>query len=267
MFQHSKSEERHSREIIEAGKKLYALGYVAATDGNISVRLDPGRILTTPTGMSKGFMETQDLVIVSPDGRKISGSRDPSSELAMHLLVYNNRPGINAVVHAHPPVATGYAAAGISLNKALISEVVLSLGCIPLAPYGTPGTAEVTKSLAEFIKLHDAVLMANHGAVTFASDLEKALWKMETVEHFAKISLVTEVLGKQSILSESAVDKLFQARTRYFGPQSPGGVRTPACPVASPDPKGRECFASSKLDEAELKLVIETIIKEILKCN
>lgn len=250
------NEARLRREIVETGKRLYSLGYVAATDGNISVRLDSGLILTTPTGMSKGFMEEKDIVTLSPGGKKIAGEKEPSSEIAMHLLIYTSRPEINAVVHAHPPTATGYAAAGIALNKALISEVVLSLGCVPLAPYGTPGTGEVTSALAGFVRSNDAVLMANHGAVTFAENLERAFWKMETVEHFAKISLVTEILGKQSLLSESDVDKLVRARVRYFGPRCPA-ARESGCPIVSGQPELPE--------ESAVRTLIEEAVREVLR--
>ncbi|MFH1619774.1 MAG: class II aldolase/adducin family protein [bacterium] len=238
-----KSEEQHRTEMVEAGKRIHALGYVAASDGNLSVRLDRERILATPTGISKGVMSAGDLVLVSPAGKKISGERNPSSELAMHLLFYNSRPDVHAVVHAHPPAATGYAAAGIPLNKALISEVVLTLGTVPLAAYGTPGTEEVTRSMAHLVREHDAILMANHGAVTCGPDLEKAIWKMETVEHFARISLVTEILGKQSPLSECEVKKLAAARARYAAPGA----------------------AEKTLSDETLRAVVETVVREILK--
>src|SRR5712692_6707659 len=124
----------------------------------------------------------------------------PKSE-DMHLLIYRRRPDVNAVCHAHPPVATGYAAAGLPLNKALVSELVLSLGCIPVARYGTPGTPELSNALEPLVQHYDAILMANHGVVTYGPDLLTAFFRMETVEHFARVSLVTELLGKQVLLS------------------------------------------------------------------
>ena len=175
-------------------------------------------------------MRPNDLVVVDLEGRKLEGGRNASSELAMHLLIYQRRPDVNAVVHAHPHTATGYAAAGIPLNKALISEVVLSLGCIPLARYGTPGTPELSEALIDLVPHYDAILMANHGVVTCGQNLLDAYFKMETVEHFARISLVTEMLGRQSLLSEGDVDKLMEARRRYFGLESTPS-RQPACPV------------------------------------
>ncbi len=228
----TRTEDELRREICEIGRRIHQLGFVAGFDGNISARLDSHRILSSPTTISKGMMQADDLVICDYDGKKISGRRNVTSEIAMHLLIYRRRRDAQAVVHAHPPTATGYAAAGMSLNKALISEVVLTLGCIPLARYGTPGTAELTAALEPLVGTHDAILMANHGVVTFAPDLERAYFKMETVEHFAKISLVTELLGKQVLLSEAEVDKLLTARQRYFGPGTPAIERTDVCPVA-----------------------------------
>jgi len=157
-------------------------------------------------------MSEDDLVIVDLNGRKLDGRREVSSEVAMHLLIYRMRPDISAVVHAHPPTATGFAAAGIALDKPLISEVVLTLGAVPLAPYGCPGTPELSNSLRPLIPNHDAILMANHGVVTYADDLTRAFMHMETVEHFAKITLVTRTLGQQQILGADEVAKLDKIR-------------------------------------------------------
>ena len=148
---------------------------MVATDGNISLRLDSRRILTSPTGVNKGMMTGEDMVITDLEGHKLSGRRNPSSELAMHLLIYRLRPDINAVCHAHPPVATGYAAAGIPLNKALLCELVIALGCVPVARYGTPGTSELTAAIEPLVQGHDAILMANHGVVTYGPDLADRL--------------------------------------------------------------------------------------------
>jgi L-fuculose-phosphate aldolase len=188
---------------------------VASTDGNISLRLDPQRILTSPTGISKGMMAPDDMVTTDLHGQKLSGRRNPSSELGMHLLIYRRRPDINAVCHAHPPVATGFAASGVALNKAILSELVLSLGCIPVARYGTPGTPELTEAIEPLVQSYDAILMANHGVVTCGQDLLSAFFRMETTEHFARVTLVTELLGKQVLLSGGDVEKLLAARARY----------------------------------------------------
>jgi L-fuculose-phosphate aldolase len=209
------TEQQHREDIVRFGKLMHQAGLVAATDGNLSVRLENGNILCTPTLMSKGLMEPDDLVIVDSRGNKVSGSRGVSSELAMHLLIYRSRRDAGAVVHAHPPTATGYAAAGLALDRALCAELVVTLGSIPLASYETPGTPELAEALAPLVIDHDAILMANHGVVTCGVDLQNAYMNMETVEHFAKIALVTHMLGKQQPLSDHHVDKLREIRTKY----------------------------------------------------
>ena len=210
-----KTEQQHRDEIVRFGKMLHQTGLVAATDGNLSVRLENGNVLSTPTLMSKGLMEASDLVMVDPRGNKVNGSRGVSSEIAVHLLIYRLRPDVGAVVHAHPPTATGYAAAGIALDRALCSEIIVTLGSVPLANYETPGTQELAEALAPLVAEHDAILMANHGVVTCGADLLTAYMNMETVEHFAKIALVTHLLGKQQPLSDQHVDKLREMRVKY----------------------------------------------------
>ncbi|HYX71010.1 MAG TPA: class II aldolase/adducin family protein [Terriglobales bacterium] len=216
---------------MRVGKSVHQCGFVAATDGNISVRLDGKRVLVTPTAMSKGAMRADDLVIVDMEGRKLKGRRNVSSEIGMHMLVYRLRPDVNAVVHAHPPTATGYAAAGMPLPEALCSEVVIALGSIPLARYGTPGTPELADALSPLIPGHDAILMANHGVVSYGEDLAKAYMKMETVEHFAQIALVTHLLGKQQLLSQEEIGKLMIAREKYEATSSNHRGPKPAEPA------------------------------------
>lgn len=261
---HLKTEEEHRRDLCTVGQWIHRREYVAATDGNLSVRLDSQRILATPTGMSKGMMEPDDLVTVDNQGNKLQGRRNVSSEIAMHMLIYKRRPDVNAVVHAHPVVATGYAAAGLPLNQALISEVVLALGCIPLATYGTPGTPELSKALSPLVSQYDAVLMANHGVVTYGDDLLRAYMRMETVEHFARISLVSHLLGRQVLLSREEVEKLGEARARYFGAAgAPVAPLTEVCPVSAdgqPLPAGAvgERFWVSR---QELEALIDEAVK------
>jgi len=257
-----KTEDELRREIIEIGRRIHRLGFIAGYDGNLSARLDNRHILSTPTTMCKGMMEPDDLVVVDYEGRKITGQRKVTSEIAMHLLVYKRRPDVHAVVHAHPPTATGFAAAGLSLNKALISEVVLSFGCIPLARYGTPGTPELTEALMPLVGSFDAILLANHGVVTYGPDLARAYFKMEAVEHFAKITLVTEMLGRQVLLSEAEVDKLLAARQTYFGPGTPAVERTPTCPITAGTRQAEERFAVSKEDlEAMVREAVRALAK------
>src|SRR6266567_2792300 len=145
-------------DLTEYGRMLHAQGFVAATDGNLSVRLDRERVLITPTGFSKGMMEPEDMVVVDLHGKKLSGFYNPSSEIVMHLTIYRMRPDVGAVVHAHPCTATGFASAGIALDQPLCSEIVITLGAVPLAPYATTGTMELSESLEPFIPYHDAIL-------------------------------------------------------------------------------------------------------------
>lgn len=214
------SERQYRAEIIRLGKLMHGCGFVAGMDGNLSARLDGNRILVTPTAMSKGAMRTTDLVIVGPDGGKLQGRRNVSSEIGMHLLIYKLRPDVRAVVHAHPPTATGFAASGIALSEPLVCELVVGLGCVPLARYGTPGTRELADALEPLIPDYDAILMANHGVVAYAEDLQHAYMKMETVEHFAKVALVAHLLGHEQPLSEDDIEKLLAARKHYEGAKS-----------------------------------------------
>lgn len=225
------SERQHRLGMVEFGRLLHGNGFVAATDGNLSVRLGEDRFLVTPTSMSKGRMKPSDLVIVDNHGHRVAGKRNVSSEIGMHLLIYRMRPDIHGIVHAHPPTATGFAASGLDLNRPLVCEVVVGLGEIPLARYGTPGTHELAEALEPLIPGHDAILMANHGVVTFGPTLENAYMKMETVEHFAHIALVAHILGREQPLGEKEVEKLWAVRHRYNG----GGRCAPAAIPAERD--------------------------------
>lgn len=264
-------------DIVEIGRRLHERGYVAANDGNISVRLDARRLLTTPKGVSKGYMTPEMMVVTDLEGRRIAGDREPSSEILMHLVVYHNRPEINAVVHAHPPVATGFAVAGIPLDRAVLAEVVTTLGSIPIAEYGTPSTAELPEAVRRYIKAHDGLLLANHGALTIGADLYGAYYKMETVEHFARISLVARLLGREHLLSREEVLRLQGLRGMY-------GIAAPApicadgsaaeadesCQVvqAPSSPGARLVAAVGKDDEIrltyrELTALIEDAIRQL----
>ena len=221
------TEERLRADIVEVGRRLHDRGFVASNDGNISVRLDGDRLLTTPTRVSKGFMTPDMMVTTDLAGRQLTGDRKPSSEILMHLAVYEHRPEINAVVHAHPPTATGFAVAGIPLDRAVLAEVVTTLGSIPIADYGTPSTTELADAVRRYIKAHDGLLLANHGALTVAQALFPAYYKMETVEHFARISLAARQLGRERVLSREEVNRLQGLRDRY-------GIAAPA-PFCPPD--------------------------------
>ena len=226
-------EEQIRADIVEAGRRLYARAYIASNDGNISARLDERRLITTPKSVSKGFMTPDMMVIVDYDGKKLAGERDPSTELPMHLEVYRNRPDVSAVVHAHPPLATGFAVAGIPLTRAVLAEVITTLGSIPIAEYGTPSTHELPDAVRKYIKAHDGMLLANHGAVTCGPDVMSAYYKMETIEHFAKISLVARLLGREHLISREEVGRLQGLRGMY-------GIPAPAPLCADPSEAGRD---------------------------
>jgi L-fuculose-phosphate aldolase len=210
-------------DIVEVGRRLYARGYTAANDGNISVRLGADRLLMTPKGVCKGFMTPDMMCVTDLDGRKIQGDRDPSSEMLMHLEVYRQRADIQAVVHAHPPTATGFAVAGIPLDRAVLAEVLTTLGSIPIAAYATPSTSELPDAVRKYITAYDGMLLANHGALTCGADLYAAYFKMETIEHFAKISLVARLLGRENLISREEVLRL-QALRGSYGIQAPAPI-------------------------------------------
>ena len=238
-----RAEDAFRADIVEVGRRMYARGYVASNDGNISIRLDDTTILTTPKSVSKGFMTADMMVVVDLDGKKIRGTRDASSELLMHLEVYKNRPDVRAVVHAHPPTATGFAVAGIPLDRAVLAEVVTTLGSIPIAEYGTPSTPELPAAVRKYIKAHDGLLLANHGALTIGPDVYAAYYKMETIEHFAKISLVTRQLGREHLLSREEVHRL-QESARQLRHQGAGA-----------DLRGRISDRQRDADQASCQIV------------
>lgn len=236
------SEGQLRADIVEVGRRLYARGYTASNDGNISVRLDDSRLLMTPKSVCKGFMDPAMMCITDLEGRKLAGDRDPSSEMLMHLEVYRQRPDAKAVVHAHPPMATAFAVAGIPLDRAVLAEVVTTLGSVPIADYATPSTMELPAAVRKYVKAHDGMLLANHGALTLGSDLYSAYYKMETIEHFAKISFIARMLGGERLLSREEVERLQGLRGTY-------GIASPA-PIC-PDPA-----AASGSDPAECQVVL-----------
>jgi len=221
------SESQLRADIVEIGRRMYARGYTASNDGNISVRLGSDRLLMTPKSVCKGFMTPHMMCITDLKGRKLQGDRDPSSEMLMHLEVYRQRPDVQAVVHAHPPIATGFAVAGIPLDRAVLAEVLTTLGSVPIAEYATPSTSELPEAVRKYIKAHDGMLLANHGALTVGGDLYAAYYKMETIEHFAKISLVARLLGRENLIAREEVDRLQGLRGTY-------GIKSPAPICADP---------------------------------
>src|SRR5438874_12507781 len=204
-------EQAARRDLLCICQLLYERSYVVSSDGNVSVLLEDGRVLATPTMTCKGRMTEDLLALTDLEGRSLNGSR-ASSELAMHLLIYRERPDVKAVCHAHPPHGTAFAVAGLPIDQPILSEVILTLGCVPLAEYGTPSTDELTDAMLPLVKHHNALLMANHGAVAYGSDLWQAFDRLETLEHTAKIAILSRVLGGSRNLSPDAIEKLINVR-------------------------------------------------------
>src|ERR671939_1830980 len=204
-------EQTARREIIRVGQLMYERSYVVSSDGNISVRLDDGRIVATPTQTCKGRMTEEMCAVTDLEGKALDDRR-VSSELAMHLLIYREREDVRAVCHAHPPHGTAFAVAGLPIDQPILSEVILTLGCVPLADYGTPSTRELTEAMRPLVKHHNALLMANHGAVAYGADIWQAFDRLEKLEHTAKIAILARTLGGAQHLPPDAIEKLINVR-------------------------------------------------------
>ena len=202
------------QEVVHVCRRLWERGLIAGGDGNVSVRLGNGRILVTPAGMSKVDVEPGDLVELAPDGTQLAGARRASTEVRMHLRIYERRPDVRAVVHAHPPTATAFAVAGESFMAGVLPEIILMLGQVPLLPYATPGTPELADRFDPYVARHDAFLLANHGATTCGGTLVLAHQRMESLEHAARILLGARLLGRVNELTPEQVAALVAARER-----------------------------------------------------
>ncbi len=206
------------KQICEIGKRIYDRNMVAANDGNISVKLSDNEFLCTPTGVSKGFMTPDYICKVDKDGKVLqaNGNFRPSSEIKMHMRVYQERPDVKAVVHAHPMYATTFAIAGIPLTQPIMPEAVITLGCVPIAKYGRPSTMEIPDAVSEYVQYFDAVLLENHGALTYADSLESAYYKMESTEFYAQLLYQSRQLGGPKEFTPQQVEELYEIR-RQFG--------------------------------------------------
>ena len=204
--------------ICDVCHKMWQLGWVAANDGNVSVKLPDGNFLCTPTGISKSFITPEKLVIVNDKLEVVEGAPGykPSSEMKMHMRCYRERPDVGAVVHAHPATATGFAVAGKSMDEYSMIETVIAIGSIPLTPYGTPSTDEVPDAITPYLQDHDVMLLQNHGALTVGCDLITAYYRMETLELYAKISLVAHLLGDAKEIEKPQIEKLLYLRENYY---------------------------------------------------
>jgi L-fuculose-phosphate aldolase len=219
------------KEIVEIGRRCYDRGFVAATDGNMSCRVTGDLIAATPTGLCKGMLTADDIVILDAAGRRVEGHREASSEILLHLEIYKERPDVGGVVHAHPPTATGFAVARMPLAECVLPEVITTLGNVPLAPYATPSTDEVPESIRPKLRDYNAFLLANHGTVTLGATLLEAYFTLEKVEQFARVMLVARQLGRVSVLTEDDVKKL----TTVVPGKAPLNIPCEACNVPQGD--------------------------------
>ena len=256
-----KNEWELKKQFVDIGRRIWERNYVAANDGNITVRLNDKEILTTPTGVSKGFMTTEMIIKVDYNGNVISGNPDhrPSSEVKMHIDVYKERPDINSVVHAHPPYATSFAVAGIPLDKCILPEAVIVIGAVPIAEYGLPSTDELPDKIRPYIQKSDAVLLQNHGALTLGTNLLNAYHKMETLEHTANIVWKAMQLGSLNVFNTEERDRLMTLREKFNIPGRILTCSTDQVTQSSSDIKAYEPKNESKLSDKQ----IEEIAKEI----
>ena len=215
-----------ARRIADCCRSLAQSGLIAGADGNVAVRVGVGRALVTPSGLIKSELSAEDIVEVDLSGRRLRGRRQPSSELDMHLRILRQRPDVGAVVHAHPPVATGFGVAGLAFDECVLPEIIFQVGHVPLVPYGTPGTPDLGDALEPYLSGYDALILANHGAVTMGATLDDARIRMESLEHAAKIILTARLLGQVLPLEREQVERLEAMRR---GRNLPGAY--PGCPA------------------------------------
>lgn len=204
------------KAILDIGQRMYTRAFVAANDGNISVKVGDNAVWATPTGVSKGFMTENMLVLVDLDGNVLEGDRKPSSELKMHLRAYKENEDLKAVVHAHPPICTAFSIAGIPLDTPVLAEAVITLGDVPIAPYAELGSKEVPEVIAPYTHTHNGVLLANHGVVTWDEDPYTAYYRLESMEYYANILMITgKILGNQNVLTDDQIDRLVAMREKF----------------------------------------------------
>lgn len=263
------SETKWKQDLCEVGRRIWLREYVASNDGNFSLRISENEVLTTPTGVSKGFLTPDMICKVDMEGRKLEGACQPSSEVHTHLAIYRRRPDVRAVVHAHPPTATGFAVAGLSLDVSVLPEAVVGLGGVPLCPYALPGSPEVPEALKQHLGQYDAFLLANHGAITIGPDLWTAYHRMEVLEHSARVLLTAKLLGSARGLPEHRVQELYAVRERLGLAHSPDPpARAPSaptcmgddCPVCGVDESGSACGCGGPARD-----LVERITAEVLR--
>ena len=268
MKSNTKNIHEHKHDIVQIGKMMYERRFIIAGDGNISVRIADDTILATPTALCKGMLSPDQIVKLDQAGNVLEGEYQPSSEIKMHLAAYNTRPDINAVIHAHPPISTGFAVAGIPLDQLTLAEMVVNFGAIPLAPYHSPSTAELAEAVAEKVQCYDAVLMANHGVMTIGPDAYTAYHRLEMVEQFATISLVAHVLGKANTFSPQQLQDLIATREKSgIGSQNPYHAQCPlpGQPESGPTSTVSGNKTSDNLPDMEslINIITQTVISTL----
>jgi L-fuculose-phosphate aldolase len=256
----AKTRDQLKEDICEVGRRLYRGGFIAAGEGNISLRLSENELMGTPAGTCKGYLTPDMISTCDMEGNTLTGPKI-STEIQMHISVYKARPDVHAVTHAHPPKSTGFAVAGVPLNRAVLAEVVVTLGCVPLAEYGTPSTQELADSVDRLIRTSDGLLLSNHGALTVGKDVYDAYYKMEVVEHFAEISLVSRVLGGERLLPQREVSRLLDLRQKVYRLEGPPGGD--ACPIPAEAAAMGNGDDVVQLTRSELVRLISDAIREV----
>lgn len=268
-----KSDYEIKKEICEIGRRIYLDGFVAANDGNISVKVDDDTYFVTPTGVSKGFMTPDMICKVNKnlEVKESNGKWKPSSEFKMHLRVYEERPDVKSVVHAHPPIATSFAIAGIPLDKLIMPEAIIFLGAVPIADYGTPSTMEIPDSLMPYLQDYDALLLANHGALSFGCDLNTAFFRMESTEFYAKLLFHATMLGGAQEIPCGEVKKLIDLRKQFGVPGKHPMEKL--CPGCYADGKSTDDMSPSQADalytnnssDADMTDIVAEVTRKVME--
>lgn len=258
------SEYEIRKQICDIGKRIYNRGFVAANDGNVTVRIGENEVLATPTGISKGFMTPDMIIKVDLNGQPLQqiGKYKPSSEVKMHLRVYKEREDVKSVVHAHPPYATSYAIAGIPLTKQIMPEATISLGSVPIAEYGTPSTNEIPDAISKYLQNYDALLLESHGALTYGADLITAYYKMESLDFYAQLLFYSTLMGGAKELSNARVEKLYEIRRKLGVTGRHPAMSNKNQVNLSKDNSSASC---SNLSEEQLAKIVEQVTKTVLQ--
>ena len=266
------AKERELREqICKIGELMYRNGFIDGASGNISARLSEERVLATPSGLAKGFMSPDQLIIVDMDGNRVDAPTaanahlKPTSELAMHLECYKQRPDVNGVVHAHPPTSVALTIAGYDFRRCVVPEAAVILGLVPTAPYSTPASVENRDAIQNLIREHDAIMLSHHGSLTVAKTVWDAYMRLETLEHTAKILYLAETMGGAQPIAPNQVEKLVESR-RKLGLERPGDRERfcAACGLSLSNAAPVEQPASSAAAGDDLEARVRAVVRQVL---